>query len=243
MPKRLPADLDEQLLKHIGNAPGGASIDDLLRLLNGETSRRSLQRRLSELVDANRLSTEGGGRSTRYLVPEAISEAEIVENYVRLSPSGADVRQLVRRPSPLSFIDVPERAYVEGLLGVYELNRVDLLRDVFVWAYERSAQRYVAVRQSLGEPDKFRLKFRNELTDVVGEIVRGGLSPTVEEVTKAARERVPAEHLDDFVRMTTKDLENLHEGNFARFRIRPSEYHAWRNALSKGSIAAIAKRH
>lgn len=64
----------------------------------------------------------------------------------------------------------PERAYVEGLLGVYEVNRVGLLRDVFVWAYERSAQRYVAVRQSLGEPDRFRLKFRNELIEVAGEM-------------------------------------------------------------------------
>lgn len=56
--------------------------------------------------------------------------------------------------------------------------------NVFVWAYERSAQRYVAVRQSLGEPDKFRLRFRNELIEVVGDIVRRRLSPTVEEVTK-----------------------------------------------------------
>ena len=41
-------------------------------------------------------------------------------------------------------MDVPEQAYVEGTLGVYEFNRVELLRDVFVWAYERSCQRYVA---------------------------------------------------------------------------------------------------
>jgi hypothetical protein len=85
----------------------------------------------------------------------------------------------------------------------------------------------VAVRQSLGEPDKFRLKFQNELTEVVGNIVRGGLALTVEAVTRVAREHVPAEHLDDFVRMTINDLENLHEGNFARFRLRPSEFHAW----------------
>ncbi len=79
--------------------------------------------------------------------------------------------------------------------------------------------------------DKFRLKFRKEIIEVVGEIVRGRVAPTVEEVTKAASERVPADQLDDFVRMTTKDLENLHEGNFARFRLRPSEYHAWRDQL------------
>jgi hypothetical protein len=151
----------------------------------------------------------------------------------RVSRLAANIPFVRENLSPLSFIDVPERAYFEGLLGVYELNRVDLLRDVFVWAYERSAQRYVAVRQSLGEPDKFRLKFRNELTEVVGEIVRSDSPPTVEAVTTAARERVPTEYLDDFVRMTLTDLENLHEGNFARFRLRPSEYQNWRRTYPR----------
>lgn len=145
----------------------------------------------------------------------------------RVSRLAANIPFIRKNLSPLSFMDVPERAYVEGLLGVYELNRVELLRDVFVWAYERSAKRYVAVRQSLGEPDKFRLRFRNELTDVIGNIVRGGLAPAVEAVTTVARDHVPAEHLDDFVRMAINDLENLHEGNFARFRLRPSEFQAW----------------
>jgi hypothetical protein len=150
----------------------------------------------------------------------------------RVSRLAANIPFIRENLSPLSFIEVPEQAYVEGLLGVYELNRIELLRDVFVWAYERSAKRYVAVRQSLGEPDKFRLRFRNELTEVVGNIIRGGLAPTVEAVTKVAHEHVPAEQLDDFVRMTINDLENLHEGNFARFRLRPSEFHAW-SAMQK----------
>jgi Fic family protein len=67
----------------------------------------------------------------------------------RLSRLAANIPFIRENLSPLSFIDVPERAYVEGLLGVYELHRVELLRDVFVWAYDRSAKRYVAVRQSL----------------------------------------------------------------------------------------------
>lgn len=442
---RKPAiDLAERLIGYLANTPGGMGVEELLGLLDGEVSRRTLQRRLSALVRTGRLIKEGAGPSTIYLLPKP---AELEENYIPLSPSGAEVRQLVRRPpnertpvsynrefldqyrpnesrylttdtiaylarigakpdlerpagtyarhildrllvdlswassrlegntyslldtqrliqfgeaaegkdaietqmilnhkgaiefmvdqsdelafdrqtilnlhallsdnllpdpgaggrlrriavgihdsvyhplelaplieeyfqqvintgaaihnpfeqaffamvhlpylqpfedvnkrvsrlaanipfirenlSPLSFIDVPERAYVEGLLGVYELNRVELLRDVFVWAYERSAKRYAAVRQSLGEPDKFRLKFRNELTEVVGNIVRRRLAPTVEAVTRVAREHVPAEQLDDFVRMTINDLENLHEGNFARFRLRPSEFHVW----------------
>ncbi len=59
---------------------------------------------------------------------------------------------------PISFIDVPDSLHIKGILCVYELNRVELLKDVFLWAYERSSARYSALRQSLGEPDPFRLK-------------------------------------------------------------------------------------
>ncbi|MGI9168268.1 MAG: Fic family protein, partial [Pyrinomonadaceae bacterium] len=98
MPRRLPTDIDEQLLTLIAKVPDGVGIDAVLGLLGGEISRRSLQRRLSELVDAGRLITEGGGRSTRYLLAKDVGEAGVEGDYVRLSPSGADVRQLVRRP-------------------------------------------------------------------------------------------------------------------------------------------------
>lgn len=46
-----------------------------------------------------------------------------------------------RQSGPLFFVDVPEARYLDGTLGVYEQNEVALLRDVFVWAYERSCQR------------------------------------------------------------------------------------------------------
>ena len=61
--------------------------------------------------------------------------------------------------SPLSFVDVPQKTYINGLLAVYELNQIDLLRDVFIWAYERSCALYSATRQTLGEPDAFRLRY------------------------------------------------------------------------------------
>ncbi len=58
----------------------------------------------------------------------------------RVSRIGANIPLFRQNLCPLAFIEVPERAYVEGTLGVYELNRIELLRDVFVWAYERSCQ-------------------------------------------------------------------------------------------------------
>jgi len=34
--------------------------------------------------------------------------------------------------APLSFIDVPEESYIKGMLGIYELNRIELFKDVSV---------------------------------------------------------------------------------------------------------------
>lgn len=56
----------------------------------------------------------------------------------RVSRLAANLPLILQNLCPLSFVDVPERAYIDAILGVYELNRVELLRDVFIWAYERS---------------------------------------------------------------------------------------------------------
>ena len=61
MAKRVAADTDEQIIRHSANVPEEVSIDVLLRLLGSDISRRTLQRRLSELADAKRLTKEGRG--------------------------------------------------------------------------------------------------------------------------------------------------------------------------------------
>jgi fido (protein-threonine AMPylation protein) len=128
---------------------------------------------------------------------------------------------------PLSFIDVPEQLYIDGLLGVYELNRVELLRDVYLWTYERSSHRYKTVRDSLPEPDPFRFKYRAALTEVVGSVVRNGLPLTEEAIAELARPLVAPEDLVQFTHLALAELNGLHEGNIARFRLRPSEFRQW----------------
>jgi len=89
---------------------------------------------------------------------------------------------------PLSFIDVPKQLYVEGLLGVYEFNKIELLRDIYVWGYERSVKRYLAQREELGEPDPFRLRYRSAMMEVVATVVRQGLVDAVPFVVTWAAE-------------------------------------------------------
>ncbi len=132
--------------------------------------------------------------------------------------------------SPLSFVDVPERAYIEGMLGVYELNRIELLRDVFIWAYERSCKRYSAVQQSLGEPDPFRLRYRALVAEMIIEIVRGGMDKKTAAafIQQRATQNVPQEDLARFVEIIETEAMSLHEGNIARYRLRLSQYQMWK---------------
>lgn len=152
----------------------------------------------------------------------------------RVSRLGANVPLIRRNLCPLSFIDVPERAYVEGTLGVYELQQVDLLRDVFIWAYERSCQRYMAIRETVAEPDPIRLRHREVLIGVVSEIVRGLQAPNAMNIRVLVASRVPPEDQNRVVKLALEDLRNLHEGNISRYRLRLSEYRNWKS-FSKGT--------
>jgi hypothetical protein len=145
----------------------------------------------------------------------------------RVSRLGANIPLIRQNLCPLSFIDVPERAYVDGTLGVYEMKRVELLRDVFVWAYERSCQRYMAIRETVADPDPVRLRYREALISVVAETVRGQQPPGEASVRALAASLVPPKDLDQVIELALADLRNLHEGNVSRYRLRLSEYRAW----------------
>ena len=145
----------------------------------------------------------------------------------RVSRLAANIPLIRHNLSPLSFIDVPERAYVDALLGIYEINRIELMRDVFVFSYERSCQQYVAVRSQMVPPDMFRLRYRIALAECVRAIVRGGLP-----LTKAAlRQSMPAlvgrEDRTGFITLAENEFKTLHAGNAVRFGLRPLEFDEW----------------
>ena len=145
----------------------------------------------------------------------------------RVSRIGANIPLIKHNLCPLSFVDVPESAYIEGTLGVYELNEVDLLRDVFVWAYERSCQRYLAITQTMVEPHPLKIKYREALIQAVQTVVKNLRKPQPAVLAKLARQAADAADREVFKQMLTDALQQLHEGNIARYRLRRAEYLAW----------------
>lgn len=146
----------------------------------------------------------------------------------RVSRLAANIPFIRYNLCPLSFIDVPQQAYVDAMIGVYELNRIELLRDVFVWAYARSCQQYVAVQQNLMPPDIFRLRYRQALSEVVAAIVRGDEAATEATVNARIPPNVLAADKAHFAALVQAEFKALHVGNAVRFGIGPLEFAAWR---------------
>ena len=151
----------------------------------------------------------------------------------RVSRLSANIPLIRNNLCPLSFIDVPEKAYMDGTLGVYEFNQVDLLRDVFIWAYERSCQRYLAITKTMTEPDPLRIRYREALILAVQAIVRGCQAPSAKNIQPSTYELVSENDREAFNKMVMDALQHLHEGSVARYRLKLSEYQTWKSTRGK----------
>ncbi len=147
----------------------------------------------------------------------------------RVSRLAANIPLIKANIVPMSFTDVPLPLYTEAILGIYELNQIELLRDLFVWAYERSALRYKVIRQSISEPDPFRLKHRDSLYQLVQSVLKQAMNrqTALLYIHSWASENILSAEQEQFKETTESELMSLHEGNFARYKIRPSEFTAW----------------
>lgn len=152
----------------------------------------------------------------------------------RVSRLAANIPLNRKNLAPLSFVDVPNDLYIRGLLAVYELNRVELLKDIFIWAYERSASRYTAMRQTIGEPDLFRLKYRQAIRKFITEVVSAGMNKSeAGDYIRNNAESIPERDRANFIEYVERELLSLHEGNFARYYINPSEFALWKEKWDK----------
>lgn len=148
----------------------------------------------------------------------------------RVSRLCANIPFIKRNYCPISFVDLPQKNYFDAVLSVYELNEVTIMKDVFLWAYERSTNRYAAIRQEIGEPDQFRLRYHNLLYELVNLIVSSAMSKDAAIKTiRTKADQVPMHDQGRFVELVETELLSLHERNFARYRVTPQQFEDWKN--------------
>jgi len=137
---------------------------------------------------------------------------------------------------PLTFLDVPEQAYSRAILGVYEMTRVELLRDLYVWAYERSTREYLAIRQELAEPDPLRMAWRDLIKQTIRDVVRQPAQDALQVIQNAVNAKAPEAEQESVQALIVEELRRLHEGVLARYGLRPSEFAAWKAGYPAHSL-------
>jgi hypothetical protein len=108
------------------------------------------------------------------------------------------------------------------------MTRVELLRDLYVWAFERSTQEYLTIKQDMAQPDPLRLAWRDLIKQTIREVItQPELEPLVC-IQRSVAERVPEGEQAGVQALMVEELRRLHEGVLARYGLRPSEYAAWK---------------
>ncbi len=144
-------------------------------------------------------------------------------------------RLLANRPllranlCPLTFLGVSQAWYTASVLGVYEMNRVELLRDLFMWAYERSTKEYLKAKSGVVEPDLLRLTYRDAIRHIVKAVVQNPEQDPLALLTGQVALAVPGPQREDVRALVIQELRRLHEGVLARYGLLPSELARWRS--------------
>lgn len=142
----------------------------------------------------------------------------------RTSRVASNIPLLKADLAPMSFLTMDDAAYIDGLIGIYELNNVALLREVFIDSYLASAEKYRILRAEVDSPEKAAIVYR----DFVREAVRYSVLQTKafrkdDILDLAARHDIPEDERDAVVAYAHEQFQGLHEGNLIRYRLKPKD--------------------
>lgn len=142
----------------------------------------------------------------------------------RTSRVAANIPLLKADLAPMSFMTMNDIDYVDGLIGVYELNNVALLRDAYVDAYLASAENYKTLRAEIETPGKAALAYREFVREAVRRSVLEWKEFNAERIMAMAQEAGIAEaDRPSVVDYVGQEFRGLHEGNVIRYRLRAED--------------------
>ena len=147
-----------------------------------------------------------------------------------VSRLAANIPLLRNKLRPLSFIDVPERLYIQALLGVYELADVSLLKDVFLWGYRRSARHNKAIQESLPPPEPIKSRYRALILKSIKELVEAKTSQALvaPAIAWLLGKDIAADDRTKLASLIQEELSTLHEDNIDDLGISPDDFKQWK---------------
>lgn len=131
--------------------------------------------------------------------------------------------------SPLSFNDTDRDQYIRAMISIYEKNDITLLKALYIDAYTSSAERYRVTKNSLVAPHPLKIKYRSFIRQGVAQLIRT-LKNKANDLNFKPVDPFDRETL---IKLIDIELQSLHEGNFAKFEVLPSEFQKWAKKFHK----------
>ncbi len=152
----------------------------------------------------------------------------------RTSRIASNIMLLKAGLAPMSFLTMNDREYIEALIGIYELNNVALLREIYINSYLASAQNYKIIRAEVETPDKAAAVYREFIREAIRKCVLEWKEfYPVGIRALAEQQNIPKEDRDDVILYAKKQFDGLHAGNVIRFRIRPEDLEGLKNGQAE----------
>ena len=125
---------------------------------------------------------------------------------------------------PMSFVFVDEGDYSDGLVGIYELNNLELLRKIYIDAYMVSAENYRVLRSEVEVPEKAALAYRDFVREAVRRsVIEWKVFRHENILSMAVEAEIPEEDREEVVDYVRREFQGLHEGNVVRYRLYPKD--------------------
>jgi Fic family protein len=154
----------------------------------------------------------------------------------RTSRIASNITLLKADLAPMSFLTMNDREYIDALIGIYELNNVALLREIYIDVYLASAQNYKILRAEVETPDKAAAVYREFIREAIRKCVLEWKDFHPDEIrTLAEQQNIPEEDRDDVIAYARKQFGGLHAGNVIRYRLRPEDLEGLKNGQAEES--------
>ena len=124
--------------------------------------------------------------------------------------------------APMSFFSIDDRDYIRGLLGVFELNDVSLLREAFVKAYIASAGRYRTPRPEATDLARPGVVYRRFTSRVVRRCILEWRAFEPERVREMMEDAdIPLADRDEVLDFIERSFRTLTPGNAILYGVKP----------------------
>lgn len=142
--------------------------------------------------------------------------------------------------SPFSFVEMDKTQYIQGLLSIYELNRIDPLKEAYLNAYIASAVRYSTYTARDKTDIEFEYRYRQLLYDgvriYVEKCVKDQKWIDANEFVTACFIHQPTTIRETMIKKTVEIIDGLHEGNHIAYGISKENFYAYQKLKKRESF-------